>query len=51
MGGANIFFHIMGAGNNAHAQALIKGQPVSFARADNKKGPCAEHIRVRALFE
>lgn len=44
-GGANIFFHSSGAGNE-EARHLARGSKVTFVQSSNSKGPCA--IRVTA---
>ena len=42
-GGANIFFHIHGNGNE-NAEGLTSGQVVKFSKGVNAKGVCAENV-------
>jgi cold shock CspA family protein len=42
-GGANIFFHLSGDGNE-NAQRLARGQAVTYVSSSNTKGPCAIHV-------
>ena len=47
-GGANIFFHVNGDGNEKIAKNLTKGRAVTYMVGQNARGPCAIYIEAEA---